>query len=172
VKLVYKRLVRHGCSSAAALAVAFAVAVGVFDRSSGEATAASGGVTFSEVGQGTRDFNLASEPERGSAVVLRSRSQATRRLRAWGIDAGATDGIDFSRQSAIVFLAAYQPSGGFRARISKVAALGGKAVVTASVRYEGGEVAAASITRPWVVIAVTRAALARVHGSAVRVVVR
>jgi hypothetical protein len=159
--LVAKRLVGHGRAVAAALAVAlFAV---VAAGTGGQATAASGSAAFSEVVQGSRDFNLPAERMSASGRVLRSASQAARQLRAWGIDANATAGVDFSRQSAIVFLAAYQPTGGYRARISKVVALGRQAVVTARVRYEGGDVAAASITRPWVVVALDRAALARVR---------
>jgi hypothetical protein len=134
----------------------------------GDATAASGNVAFSEIAQGTRDFNLPSESMSASARVLRSASQAARQLRAWGIDADAIAGVDFSRQSAIVFLAAYQPTGGYRARVSNVAVLGQRAVVTAQVRYEGGEVAAASITRPWVVVALKRSALSRVRDVRIR----
>ncbi|HEV7808832.1 MAG TPA: protease complex subunit PrcB family protein [Solirubrobacteraceae bacterium] len=147
------------------LVVALVTIVGPSGRAVGDAAAASGNVAFNEVVQGTRDFNLPAERMQASARVVRSATQAARQLRAWGIDARATAGIDFARQSAIVVLAAYQPTGGYRARISKVAALGRIAVVTAQVRYEGGEVAAASITRPWVVVAVKRSALAGVRGA-------
>jgi hypothetical protein len=145
------------------VALAAAGAVG-----GGDATAASGAVTFNEVARGTRDFNLPSESMSASGRVLRSASQGARQLRTWGIDAKAIDGVDFSRQSAIVFLAAYQPTGGYRAEVSKVVAIGRRAVVTARVRYEGAEVTAASITRPWVVVALKRSALARVREVRIR----
>ena len=134
----------------------------------GDATAASGTIAFSEVGQGTRDFDVPVESMGSRGRVLRSAAQAARQLRAWGIDREAIDGIDFSRQSAIVFLAAHQPTGGYRASIEKVVTLGDRAVVTAQIRYEGGEVAAACATRPWVVVAVKRAALARVRHVRIR----
>ena len=70
--------------------------------------------------------------------------------------------MNFARESAIVMLAAYQPTGGYRARITKIRALGRHAVVTASVRFEGGEVVASSIERPWVVVVAKRSALAAV----------
>lgn len=147
------------------LAVALAAIVGPSGRTVGDAAAAaSGSVAFSEVAQGTRDFNLPAERMQASARVVRSAAQAARQLRAWGIDAGATAGIDFARQSAIVVLARYQPTGGYRVRISKVAALGRTAVVLGQVRYEGREIAAASITRPYVVVAAKRSALAGVRG--------
>jgi hypothetical protein len=164
--LVAKRLVRHGCAGTIALAIVLLMVLGT--GAGGDAAAAAGSVAFAEAGQGTRDFNMASESEAASGRVLRSAAQATRQLRAWGIDAGAAKGIDFSRQSAIVFLAAYQPTGGYRARISKVVALGNHAVLSAQVRYEGGEVAAASITRPWVVVTAKRSALARVRDVRIR----
>jgi hypothetical protein len=150
------------------LAVALVALMTAGAVAGGDATAASGNVTFNEVVRGTRDFNLPSESMSGSGRVLRSASQAERRLKAWGIDAKAIDGIDFSRRSAIVFLAAYQPTGGYRAGISKVVVLGHRAVVTAQVRYEGGEVAAASTTRPWVVVALKRSALTRVRDVRIR----
>jgi hypothetical protein len=150
------------------LAVALVALLAAGAVAGGDAPAASGNVTFSEVVRGTRDFNLPSESMSASGRVLRSTSQAARQLRAWGIDADVIDGIDFSRQGAIVFLAAYQPTGGYRARISNVVVLGDRAVVTAQVRYEGGEVAAASITRPWVVVALKRPALARVRDIRIR----
>jgi hypothetical protein len=40
--------------------------------------------------------------------------------------------------------------------------------VSARVRYEGAEVTAASITRPWVVVALKRSALARVREVRIR----
>jgi hypothetical protein len=131
-----------------------------------DASAASGSVAFSELVQGSRGFNLPSERDAASGRVLRSAAQAARQLRAWGIDPAVTRDVDFSRDSAIVFLAAYQPTGGYRARVSKVAALGGRAVVTVAVRYEGGEVVAASIERPWVIVKLKRAALAGVRSAA------
>jgi hypothetical protein len=158
-----KRLVRHGCRAAVALAVAALAIVSPSGAAVGEAAAASGTLVFHEVAQGSRDFNLPSERMDASARVVRSAAHAARLLHAWGIDAGATARVDFARESAIVVLAPYQPTGGYRARVSRVVALGRTAVVTGQVRYEGGEVAAASIVRPWIVVAVRRAALAGVR---------
>lgn len=159
-----KRLVRHGCSAAAALVVATLAIVSPCGGAVGDAAAQSAGVVFSEVMHGTRDFNMPAEPADGSGRVVRSAAQTTRLLRAWGIDPGAATHVDFARDSAIVLLAPYQPTGGYRAHVSKVVARGRSAVVTAQVRYEGGEVAAASIARPWVVVAVKRSAVAGVRG--------
>ena len=71
--------------------------------------------------------------------------------------------MDFERESLIAVLAEYQPTGGYRARVSRVVVEGRQAVVTASVRYEGGELATQSIERPWVVVSLKRAALAGVR---------
>jgi hypothetical protein len=169
VPLVFRRLARHGCRSATVAVVALvALVAGGGAIAGGEATATSGNVAFSEVVHGTRDFDLPSESMSASGRVLHSASQAAKQLDVWGIDTEAVDSIDFSRQSAIVFLASYQPTGAYRARISKVVALGQRATVTVRVRYEGGETAAASATRPWVVVALKRSALARVRDVRIR----
>ena len=161
-----RRYVRQGCVSAAVLAVALLAIAAVADRFGSSASAASGSVAFSEVLQGSRGFNLPNEREAASARVLRSASQAKRQLRAWGIDTAAVANVNFARDSAIVVLAAYQPTGGYRTRITKIRALGRQAIVTASIRYEGGEVVASSIERPWVVVVVKRSALAGVRADA------
>ncbi len=158
-----KRLVRQGCAGAIVLAVALLVMVAAAGRLGGDASAASGSVSFSELLQGSRGFNLPAERDGASARVLRSAAQAERQLRAWGIEPAAVANVDFARQSAIVVLAAYQPTGGYRARITNVRALGRRAVVTATVRYEGGAVVASSIERPWVVVVLKRFALANVR---------
>jgi len=163
--------VRQGCANAAVLAVALLVTVAVADRFGQNASAASGSVAFSEALHGSRGFNLPDEREAASARVLRSASQAKRQLRSRGIDPAAVEKVNFARESAIVLLAAYQPTGGYRARITKIRALGRQAVVTASVRFEGGEVVASSIERPWVVVVVKRSALAGV-GTDARLLLR
>jgi hypothetical protein len=148
------------------LVAALFMLVALAARFGADASAASGGVAFSEAQQGSRGFNLPNEREAASARVLRSASQAARQLRAWGIEPAATVDVDWARESAIVMLAAYQPTGGYRARIAKISALGRQVVVTASVRFEGGEVVASSIERPWVVVVVKRSAVAGVRTDA------
>ena len=161
-----KRMTRHGYSGAAVLVAALLILVAVAGRFGADASAASGSVAFSEAQQGSRGFNLPNERDAASARVLRSASQAARQLRAWGIEPAATANVDWARESAIVVLAAYQPTGGYRARITKITALGGQVVVTARVGFEGGEVVASSIERPWVVVVVKRSALAGVRTDA------
>jgi hypothetical protein len=148
------------------LIAALLMLVAIAGRFGADASAASGSVAFSEALQGSRGFNLPNERDVASARVLRSASQAQRQLRAWGIEPAATATVDWARQSAVVLLAAYQPTGGYRARIAKISALGRRLVVTASVRFEGGEVVASSIERPWVVVVVKRSAVAGVRGDA------
>jgi hypothetical protein len=128
-----------------------------------KASAASGRLSFREVMDGSRGSNLPGERMRAVGRVLRAAPEAARVLRAWGLDSGATKSVDFDRENLIVVLAEYQPTGGYRARVSGVAVEGREAVVTARVRYEGGDLATQSIERPWVVIAVKRAALAGVR---------
>lgn len=157
------------------MTVALVALVGVAGGPEGDASAAGGragaGVPFREVMQGTRANNLPGENMRAAGRVLRNAAQAHRVLRAWDLDLAAAKSVDFQRESLIVVLAGYQPTGGYRARVSGVAVRGGQAVVTASVRYEGGDIATQSVERPWVVIALKRAALAGVR-SAVRLQLR
>jgi PrcB C-terminal len=127
------------------------------------AAAASGRLAFHELMQGSRGSNLPGERMRADGRVLRSASQAARVLRAWGLHSRMPKSVDFERESLIVVLAEYQPTGGYRARVSRVVVEGRRAVVTASVRYEGGELATQSIERPWVVVSLKRAALAGVR---------
>jgi len=159
------RLAKQRWRGVAALTVALVAIMGA-GRTEGDASAASGRVAFQEVMQGSRGSNLAGERMRAGARVLRTRSQAARVLRAWGLDTGATKSVNFDRESLIVVLAEYQPTGGYRARISRVVVQGREAVVTGRVRYEGGEFATQSIERPWVVVALKRAALAGVRSEA------
>jgi hypothetical protein len=154
------------------LVAALLVLIALAGRFGADASAASGSVAFSEAQQGSRGFNLPNEREAAGARVLRSASQAARQLRAWGIEPAATANVDWARESAVVLLAAYQPTGGYRARITRITALGRQLVVTASVRFEGGEVVASSIERPWVVVVVKRSALAGVRGSDARLRLR
>jgi hypothetical protein len=146
----------------AALALA---ATGMVVAAAGSATAGSGQVTFRELTAGSRGANLPGERMADVGQVLRSASQATRRLRAWGLDPSAARAVDFRRKSLIAVLAEYHPSGGYRARVSRVVVRGRKVVVTARVRYEGGDFAVSDLERPWVVVAVDRAAVARVSGA-------
>lgn len=135
-----------------------------------DAAAASGRLAFQEVVHGSRATNVRGESMRTQGRVLRDRSEALRLLRAWGLDTAVTKDVNFERRHLIVVLAEYQPSGGYRARVSRVVVDGREAVVTARVRYEGGDFATQSVERPWVVVSVRRA-LAGVR-SEVRVRVR
>lgn len=160
-----KRLARRRWEGVAALTATLLATVGVagVNGTEGDAAAASGPVAFHEVMNGSRGFNLPGERMRAAGRVLRSASQAARVLRAWGLDARATKSVDFKRESLIVVLAEYQPTGGYRARVSRVVVRGRQAVVTAGVRYEGGELVTQSIERPWVVVSLKRSALAGVR---------
>jgi hypothetical protein len=144
---------------------------GVADSAAGRTAAAGGPVSFREVVAGSRGFELPGEKRRAGGRVLRDAATATSVLRAWGLDRSALKTVDFARDSLIVVLAAYQPTGGYRARISGVAVKGHRAVVSGSVGYEGGELATQSLERPWVLVAVSRSAIARVGGD-VRTVLR
>ena len=166
MEISLKRIAKHGWGGVAALTVALitlSALAGVAGSAESDASAATGRAAFREVMQGSRASNLPGENMRAAGRVLRSAAQAHRLLRAWDLDLAAVRSVDFQRETLIVVLAEYQPSGGYRARVSGVAVRGGQAVVTASVRYEGGDIATQSIERPWVVIAVKRAALAGVR---------
>ncbi len=143
------------CSSA--LIVALALAVGA---------SAAGKVAYHELTAGSRASNLRGEQMQAVGRVLRSRTAAVRALRGFGLDTTAAKNVNFTRKSLIVALAEYQPSGGWRARVSHVAVDGREAVVTLGVRYEGGDVAVSDIERPWVVVAVDRDDVAGVRSTA------
>jgi uncharacterized protein involved in type VI secretion and phage assembly len=169
-----RRIATHGWGRVAALSVALitlSALAGMAGSAQGDASAASGRAAFHEVTHGSRANNLPGEDMRAAGRVLRSAAQAHRVLRAWDLDLGAAKSVDFRREALIVVLAEYQPTGGYRARVSGVTVRGRQAVVTAGVRFEGGDVATQSIERPWVVIALKRAALAGVR-SAVRLQLR
>jgi hypothetical protein len=129
---------------------------------SAAAGAASGRVGFHEVTAGSRGAIMPGERPHAVGLVLRSASQAKGALRDWGLDPAEVKSVDFSRKSLIVVLAEWQNSGGYRAHVSRVIVRGREAVVTTAVRYEGGELAVADLERPWVVVAVNRARVARV----------
>jgi hypothetical protein len=152
-------IAKRGRRGVAALAVVL-VTVGL---AAGLASAADGRVAFAEVTSGSRAANLPGERMDDVATVLRTASGARSRLRAWGLSTAAVRRVDFRRKSLIVMLAEYQPSGGFRARVSRVVVRGRTATVTAAVRYEGGDVAVSDLERPWVVVAVDRRAVADVR---------
>lgn len=166
-----KRLATQGWRGVSALTVALVAIVGAAGSAEGDTSAATGRASFHEVTQGSRANNLPGESMRAGGRVLRDASQANRVLRAWDLDTAAAKSVDFRREALIVVLAEYQPTGGYRARVSGVAVHGRQAVVTTSVRYEGGDVATQSIERPWVVVALKRAALAGVR-SEVRIRLR
>lgn len=132
----------------------------------GAASAMSGRVAHRELASGVRAANLPGERLRDVARVLRSKAEAARVLRAWGLDGAAAKKVDFRHKSLIVVLAEYQPHAGFRARVSDVTVHGRQATVTAAVRDESGELSAAVLERPWVVVAVNRASVAGVRGEA------
>lgn len=136
-----------------------------------DASAADGGVLFHELTHGSRGAMLPGESKSSHGRVLRSALEAARVLRSWGLDASATKTVDFNRQSLIAVMTTWQPSGGYRARVWRTVVQGHEAVVTAGVRREGGEMSSSSLERPWVVIAVKRAALAGV-GNEVRIRLR
>jgi hypothetical protein len=132
--------------------------------------AASTSVTFRALDAGSRAAITPGEPKGDSALVLRTATGARKRLRAWGLGTAAVRGVDFRHKSLVVLLAAYQPSGGYRARVSRIAVDGARATVTATVRHEG-DFSTADLERPWVIVAVRRHAVATARG-AVRVVLR
>lgn len=171
MEISLRRIAIHGWQGVAALTVALISIVAVAGSALGDASAATGQASFHEVMQGSRANNLPGESMRAGGRVLRSASQADRVLRAWDLDTAAAKSVDFHREALIVVLAEYQPTGGYRARVSDVVVRDRQAVVTAGVRYEGGDLATQSVERPWVVIALKRAALAGVR-SAVRVRLR
>lgn len=175
MEISLRPIATHGWAAVAALTVALVAMVGVAAGAEGNGSAASGPAggrpPFHEVMHGSRANNLPGEDMRAAGRVVRSAAQAQRVLRAWDLDLAAAKSVDFQREALIVVLAAYQPTGGYRARVSGVAVRGRQAVVTAGVRFEGGDIATQSIERPWVVIALKRAALAGVH-SAVRLQLR
>jgi hypothetical protein len=127
------------------------------------ASAGSGQVTFRELTSGSRAANLPGERKQDVGQVLRSASEATSQLREWGLDTAAVRSVDFSRKSVVAVLADYASSGGYRTRVSRVIVRDGRAVVTADVRYEGGDFAVSDLERPWVLVAVDRRAVARVR---------
>jgi hypothetical protein len=167
MEISLKRIATQGWGGVAALTVALAALVGTAGSAEGGGSATSGRaggpVPFREVMQGARANNLPGENMRAAGRVLRGQAQAHRVLRAWDLDFAAAKSVDFKREALIVVLAEYQPTGGYRARVSGVAVRSGQAVVTASVRYGGGDIVTQSVERPWVVIAVKRAALAGVR---------
>jgi hypothetical protein len=143
----------------AALSAALAAATAAVASTGDDASAASGAVAFREVTHASRGSDVPGESPLARGRVARSASQAAAVLRSWGLDSGAAKSVDFGRESVIVVMAPSQPTGGYRARVSRVVVRGRQAVVTGSVRYEGGQLAPQSIERPWVVIALKRASL-------------
>jgi hypothetical protein len=132
-------------------------------RTEDDASAASGPVAFREVTQASRGFDMPGESTLALGRVARSASQTATVLRAWGLESASTKSVNFARESVIVMLAPSQPTGGYRARVSRVLVRGHEAVLTASVRYEGGQLATQSVERPWVMVAVKRSSVARVR---------
>jgi len=161
--------VNQGCSWLAASFVSLLVAAGLAGSTPLAASAASGRVAFTQLMDGSRGANLPGEGMSAGVRLVRTAGQAARVLRAWGLDTAATKSVDFTRQNVFVVLAEYQPTGGYRARVSNVVVSGREAMVTASVRYEGGELATQSIERPWVAIAVRKSAVAKVRDVRIRV---
>ena len=159
MEISVNRLATHGWGVVTALTVALVAIVGIAGSADGYTSTATGRASFRELTQGSRANNLAGEDMRAGGRVLRNASEANRVLRAWDLYTAVAKSVDFRREALIVVLAEYQPTGGYRARISDVVVRGRQAVVTAGVRYEGGELATQSIERPWVVIALKRAAL-------------
>ncbi len=148
---------------AATIALLVAVAVAV-SAGAGAASAAGGRVAHHEVTAGSRGANLPGERLQDVGRVLRSRAEAIRVLGRWGLDRAAVQGVDFARRSLIVVLADYRPSAGYRARVASVVVRGRDAVVTTDVRFEAaGKLVAQDLERPWVVVAVQQATVAKVR---------
>jgi hypothetical protein len=157
------RQARRRWVEVAALSAVLAATTAGLANTGDDASAASGAVAFREVTHASRGFDVPGESMLARGRVARSASQAATVLRAWGLDSAATKSVNFARESVIVVLAPYQPSGGYRARVARVLVRGREAVLTGSVRYEGAELATQSIERPWVMIAVKRASLKQVR---------
>jgi hypothetical protein len=157
-----QRLVKGGWLGLATLSAAVAMTA-VSATTQDEASAASGTLAFHELTRGSRGFEMPGESTRARGQVVRSAAQAATLLRAWGLDGAAAKSVNFARENAIVALAAYQPTGGYRLRVSRVQVRGRDAVLTGRVRFEGGQLVTQSTERPWVVIAVKRTAVARVR---------
>ncbi len=160
-------LVKRNAALVLALAVGLgltsAAAVGAAPGPSASSGSGGGWVAFRETGEGTRAFNLPGEPRGTVGRVLRSGPESYRVLRELGVDRATTKALNWRRESAVVVLSAWVPTGGYRARVERIDVHGHEAVVNARVRYEGGDVATQSLERPWVVIAVKRSALAGVR---------
>ncbi len=156
------RLLKHPGAVVLAL-VAVLVAASVAAGSSSSGSGGGGSVAFRETAEGTRAFNLPGERRTTLGRVLRGPAESFRVLRELGIERSATKPVNWRRESAIVVLSAYVPTGGYRARVQRVDVHGREAVVTARVRYEGGDFATQALERPWVVVAVKRSALAGVR---------
>ena len=152
---------RPSCAGLAALLTLFVLLTGT----AGAATAGRGPVAFRELAFGSRGFNLPGEKKRDVGRVLRSAPQAAAVLRSWGLGTAPVRAVDFAHESLVVMLASYQPSGGYRVRVSRLVVRGREAVLTAGVRYEGGEYATSSLERPWVVVAVRRARVSAARGA-------
>jgi hypothetical protein len=162
VKIASTRMTKQGWLVAALIFALLAIA-GVAGRVAADASAASGNVDFHKLTEGSRAAILPGERLRTSGRVLRSAAEGTRVLRQWGLDTSVTKAVDFGRESLIVVLAQYQPTGGYRARVSRVVVHGRTAVVTAAVSDESGDdFVTQALTRPWVVVAVKRGAVANV----------
>lgn len=158
-------MARRRWGEVVALSAALAAATAGVASTQRDAGAATGQVTFREVSQASRGYEMPGESMLARGRVARSAAQAATVLRGWGLDTAATKSVNFARESVIVVLATYQPTGGYRARVSRVVVHGSDAVLTGTVSYEGGSVVAPSVTRPWVVVAVKRASLRLVRGN-------
>jgi hypothetical protein len=110
-------------------------------------------------------------PDAPVARIVRDAQAARTLLRTWDIDPARTrvGAVDFARRSVIVLLAGFRPTAGYRARVLTADLAGGMATVTAAVIRPRGLVADV-VARPWVVVSVPRAAVARARPE-VRVVV-
>jgi hypothetical protein len=110
-------------------------------------------------------------PDAPVARIVRDAQAARTLLQTWDIDPARTrvGAVDFTRRAVIVLLAGFRPTAGYRARVLATDLAGGTATVTAAVTRPRGLVADV-VARPWVVVSVPRAAVARARPE-VRVVV-
>jgi hypothetical protein len=151
---------------AGASLLALLVIAGAVLATAGAASASGGRIAFREVAFASRGFNIMGEDKASCGRVLRTAAEATRLLRSWGLPTTVVKSTDFSRTSLVAVIAPYEPSSGYRARVARVDVYGHGAVITGAVGYEGGEMSSSSLERPWVVLAVSRSALAGVRRDA------
>jgi hypothetical protein len=124
-------------------------------------TAHAASVGFHAVAYGTTAGQAAGPPEPGARIV-RDAQAARALLPAWDMRQALkrVAAVDFSRRSVIAVLTTWLPDPSWQARVRAVTVAGRRATVAVTVvkRPVG---AADVIVRPWTVVSVPRAAVAR-----------